>query len=221
MVDELLQQWNAYRGLASPPPESVRLWGEGGRGVWVANDWGPAVPYPPVDHRNGHQNHGYVRVKDALHLVEGIPEAADFPELSAFLMIINSPDSPIESVGCEKGFFPGDIEGGPPVKLGSYIDVMFTDAGLNDSGENALALASHLLESVQGCERWWADVSAVMQRFRYVPRTTAPWGLMLRVSAYGRSEAEARKFWGATLERLGKAIQALPKEFRWRDKEHE
>jgi hypothetical protein len=174
------------------------------------------VPYPPVDHGDGHQNHGYVRVKNALQLVEQIPETSDCPELSAFLLIVNSPDSPIESVGCEKGFFPGDIEGAPPVKIGSYIDMMFTDAALNDSGENALELASLLLHAIQGCECWWADVSAVLQRFRYVPHTIAPWGLMLRVSAYGRNEPEARKFWGTTLERLGGAVQALPRDFKWR-----
>ena len=216
MVGELLSQWEAYRGLTSPPPAPVRLWSEGGRGVWIDNAWGPAVPYGPVDHGDGHQNYGYVRIKDALELLGRIPETTGFPELAALLMIVNSPDSPIESIGCEKGFFPGDVEGGPPVKLGSYIDLMFTEAALNDSPENALQLASHLLQAVQGCERWWADVSAVMQRFRFVPGTAAPWGLMLRMSTYGRDEPEARKLWGVTLDRLGKAIQTLPRDFQWR-----
>jgi hypothetical protein len=213
MVEELLSQWEAYRGLKTPPATPIRLWGEGGRGVWIADSWGPAVPYPPVDHHNGHQNYGYVRIKDDTEVVGQIPETEDYPELATFLMIVNSPNSPIESVGCEKGFFPGEIEGGPPLKLGSYIDVMFTDLTLNDSGENALQLAGHLLEAVKGCEGWWADVSTVLQRYRFVPGTVAPWGLMLRVSAYGRDEAEARKFWGVTLDRLGKAVRALPREF--------
>jgi hypothetical protein len=220
MIEELISQWDAYRGLTSPPPEPVRLWSEGGCGVWIDNAWGPAVPYGPVDHGNGRQNYGYVRIKDATEPLGRVPETTGFPEFAAFLMIVNSPDSPIESVGCEKSFFPGDVEGGPPVKLGSYIDVMFTDALLNDSAENALQLADHLLQAIQGCERWWADVSTVLQRFRFVPGAVAPWGLMLRVSAYGRDEAEARKLWGVTLDRLGKAVQALPRDFRCRGKSH-
>jgi hypothetical protein len=217
MIQELFSRWHSYRGLTSPPPEPVRLWSEGGRGVWIDNSWGPAVPYGPVDHGNGHQNHGYVRIKNAAEHMGRVPETIGFPELAAFLMIVNSPDSPIESVGCEKGFFPGDIEGGPAVKLGSYIDVMFTDAALNDVPENALRLACYLLQAIQGCERWWADVSAVMQRFRFVVGTAAPWGLMLRVSAYGRDESEARKLWAVTLDRLGRRVQTLPRDFHWRD----
>jgi hypothetical protein len=168
------------------------------------------VPYPPVRHEGGHQNYGYVRLKDAPELISRIPEAVDFPELARFLATVNSSGSPIESVGCEKAFFPGDIEGGPQVKLGSYIDVMFTEVALNDSGEDAIHLACHLLQAVQGCERWWADVSAVLQLFRCGPT----WGLMLRISAYGRDDAEARKLWGVTLDRLGRAVQTLPRDFR-------
>ncbi len=63
----------------------------------------------------------------------------------------------------------------------------------------------------KSCERWWANVSMVLQRFR-----TVPWGLMLHIVAYGRDEAEARKFWGATIDRLGRVVQALPKDFRCR-----
>jgi hypothetical protein len=219
MIAELLSQWNAYGGLTSPPAMPIRLWGEGGRGVWIDNAWGPAVPYPAVDHGDGHQNYGYVRIKAAPEVLGLIPETLDCPEMASFLSVVNAADSPIESVGCEKGFFPGDIEGGPQVKLGSYIDVIFTDTALNDAPENPLQLASHLLEAVKGCERWWADVSAVLQRFRGVPGTVAPWGLMLRVSAYGRDEAEASKLWSVTLDRLGKAVKDLPRDFSWRGTE--
>jgi len=139
MIEELISQWDAYRGLTSPPPVPVRLWSEGGCGVWIDNARGSAVPYGSVDHGDGRQNYGYVRINDATESVGRIPETTGFPEFAAFLMIVNSPDSAIESVGCEKSFFPGDVEGGPRVKLGSYIDVMFTDAMLNDCAENTSA----------------------------------------------------------------------------------
>ena len=40
-----------------------------------------------------------------------------------------------------------------------------------------------------------------------------PWGLMVRVVNYGRNQEEARRFWGVSLGRLGKAITALPPGF--------
>jgi len=40
---------------------------------------------------------------------------------------------------------------------------------------------------------------------------------MLQMKNYGRTEEEARKFWGATLSRLGKAIAGLPSDFRFAD----
>jgi hypothetical protein len=168
-----------------------------------------------MDRPEGGRNHGYKRLKGAPEAIGQIPEAEGYPELAALLVAVNGPDSPIESVGCEKRVLPVDA-GDARVQLGSYIDVIFTDAGLNDSAEHALQLAVHLLQAVQGCARWWTFVEAVLQRFRFVPQTVAPWGLMVRVNAHGRDEAEARKFWAETLKRLGNAVRALPRDFRWR-----
>jgi hypothetical protein len=39
----------------------------------------------------------------------------------------------------------------------------------------------------------------------------------LRISNYGNSEGETRKFWGITVERLGKAARALPKNLKWNE----
>jgi hypothetical protein len=133
---ELLALWDPHRSLTAPPARTVRLWGREGCGIWVSNEWGPAVPYPPVDHGDETKNHGFVRLKDNPGAVGGIPEAVEWPELQRFLEVINGPASPIESVGCEKGYFPGEGPDAPPVLLGSYIDVVFTTAALNDRAEN-------------------------------------------------------------------------------------
>jgi hypothetical protein len=144
-----------------------------------------------------------------------IPEAAGWPELAAFLTAINAAESPIESVGCEKGFFPAAGKGVPPVTLGSYFNVLFTDAVLNDVPESALLLSSRLLQAVEGCESWWSDIEIALERYRFVAGTAVPWGLMLRVSGYGRDESEARKLWGVTLDHLAKAVGELPHDFGW------
>src|SRR5260370_13320371 len=46
MVEDLLSQWDANRGLTSSPAESVRLWGGGGRGPDTDGRLGkmPVVP---------------------------------------------------------------------------------------------------------------------------------------------------------------------------------
>lgn len=210
----LLSTWKSYEGMVEPLQEPAKLWGQGGCAIWVSNEWGPAVPYPPADHGDGNRNNGYQRLKGNTAAIRYVPEAQDWPELQGFLQTLNATSSPIESVGCEKGFFSGE-EGTPRVKLGSYVDVIFTQAALNDRPENFLLLASHLATAIEECAKWWANVSFVLERYRALPRTRMPWGLMLQMKNYGRSEEEARKFWGVTLSRLGKAVAALPQDFRF------
>jgi hypothetical protein len=155
MFDELMLQWQTHRGLTNPPAEPIVLWREQNRSVWIANGWGTPVPYGPVDHGDGHQNHGYRRVKGNPEAVRNIAEAQDWPEFQELLIAINGAESPIESVGCEKAFIPVEETGDAVVELGSYIEVIFTDLVLNERPENFLLLASHLLQAVKGCENWW------------------------------------------------------------------
>ena len=82
--------------------------------------------------------------------------------VSAISDSLNTAASPIESVGCEKSFFPVTCQGDITLSLGAYIDVIFTDPVLNERPENMLLLASHLLPAVEGCEKWWGNVSMVL-----------------------------------------------------------
>lgn len=206
--------WAPYDHLTAPPQEPISLWGEGGVGIWISNEWGPPVPYPAVNRHDGGVNHGYRRIKGNLAGLAQIPEVEGWPELRRFLEIINGESSPIESVGCEKGFFPGDIEGGPPVKLGSYVDVIFSEPALNDEPENPLLLASTFVNAIAGCEKWWAGTSFVLQRNKGLLGSSCPWGLMLQIKNYGQTEEQARQLWGRTLSKLGETIASLPRDFR-------
>jgi hypothetical protein len=212
--DELRSSWKAHGDLKMPPPKPIMLWADGVREIWVSNEWGPAVPYPPVDHGDGTFNHGYQRLKGKADLGSLIPETQNWPELQRFLELTNADSSPIETVGCEKVFFSDGRIGAPAVYLGSYFDLVFTESPLNDNQENQLLLATRLAKSVEGCEKWWAKVSLVLQKYKHLPGADMPWGLMLHVTNHGRREEEARKFWGETLLRLGKAISGLPVDFR-------
>jgi hypothetical protein len=132
-----------------------------------------------------------MRIKGDAVGAQRIPEAMGWPELEQFLDSLNTDASPIESVGCEKAFFPVTSQGEITVSLGAYIDVIFSDAVLNERPENILLLASHLLPAVEGCEKWWGNVSMVLQPMRLIPGASAPWGLMLHISRAGDACAES------------------------------
>jgi hypothetical protein len=216
VLQELLSRWEPYRRLTSPAPAPIELWRAEGRIIGIGNGWGPAVPYPAVDHGDGTQNYGYVRIKNNADVLGLIPEARDWPELQEFLAVVNADNSPIESVGCEKAYSPGNIPGGPPVLLGAYFNILFTDVALNDCQENALLLASHLLQAVEGCAEWLSGIEIELERFRGLRGAVAPWGLLLRVVGYGLNNEDARKRWGKTVDLLAKAIAQLPRDFRWK-----
>jgi hypothetical protein len=212
VLQKLLAAWEPCHALSDLPENPVKLWGEGGYGVWLAATWGPPVPYPQADHENGH-NYGYRRVKGDLSSICQIPEVEGWPELCQILRVINAFDSPIESVGCEKGYSSPKDTNAPPVMLGSYIDVIFTDLALNERPQNFLALVSRLIPAIQDCEKWWGNVSFVLQRLKLLPGVTTPWGLMFQINNYGRSEAEARRFWTESLRRLANIISNLSPDF--------
>src|SRR6266705_3025691 len=166
MLDELLDAWATHKPAASPPVGPIRLWTDQTRVVYIEDKWGPAVPYPAAATRkDGSRNYGYVRLKASPEGIGGIPEVQGWPELQRFLEIVNAPLSPIESLGCEKGFFP--IEGEDTmVKLGSYVDVVFSEPSLVGEPANLLRLAAVLMNSVVGCEQWWGSVVLGLRRLR-------------------------------------------------------
>jgi hypothetical protein len=214
MFEALLAAWNPHKGLKAPPSEKIKLWGSGMCGVWIGDSWGPPIPYPAAGHLDGDKNHGYRRIKGNLAALDAIPEVDSWPELRLFLERINAVGCPIESVGCEKGFSPPDENVvGSTAMLGSYVEVMFTNALLNEQPENALLLASRLAPAVNNCEQWWGEVTFVLERFKYIAGVATPWGMMLHIKNHGRTEEEARKFWGESLKRLGEAASTLPAEF--------
>ena len=215
IFNKLLLQWQPHRQITSPPSEPILLWNSEGCHIFIDTEWGPPIPYPPIDHRDGHQNHGYEDLKGKTNVVDLVPEVEGWPELEQFLVSVNGLDSPLESAGCEKHYFPAEVNNQSVTMLGCYVDVIFTDAPLNDKPENLLLLASCLAGAVAGCEQWWGSVEISLNRFKHIAGANLPWGLMIRVCNHGRTEEEARQFWGETLRRLNNAIASLPRSFQW------
>jgi hypothetical protein len=142
-----------------------------------------------------------------------IPEVVVWPELGPFLLALNDERSPIESVGCECAFFPDTDDTVGPGTLGSYIDVIFTDRELNSDPKLLLGVASHLTTAMAGCEQWWGSMELGLERLKDLPGVSLPWGLQARVTSRGRTQQEARKLWGYSLEVLVRAITNLPSSY--------
>jgi hypothetical protein len=128
---ELINSWRSLKETSFPSKEAIKLLEYDQCIVYVEDSWGPAVPYPSVNRDDGGRNNGYRRVKGDDDLIAKIPEVEGFPEYRDFLKATNASDSPIESVGCEKCFFP--VEDHPAIKsqLGSYTDIVFSDFDAN------------------------------------------------------------------------------------------
>lgn len=214
MIEQaILAAWESVQTQSMPPSEAILLWQNHGSTVYIDDDWGPSVPYPPADHEDGTRNNGYRSLKGNEQAVYAIPEAQGCPALQRFLVQLNRLESPVETVGCEQGFFP--IEGHESIQtsLGSYTDIMFSDPRKNAHLESFIRLAAHLVAATDGCEQRGGTVEIGFHLLRRLDGCDCPWGLMLRVGNVGRSEAEAQQLWEETLARLGAAIGSLSNGF--------
>jgi len=117
-------------------------------------------------------------------------------------------------MGCEKHYFDVDYpETQIKFRLGSYVDVIYSNFELNFEPENLLRLAAPLVASLKGCNLWWSDIELELEMLKHLHGNRGAWGLMLVVGGYGRDQDEAEKFWNVSLDRLRSTISALPKDF--------
>ena len=155
MLAELYRAWEGLADTTHPPAEAILLHQDESVTVYVDSDWGPPVPYSSASREDGGMNHGYVRLKGNPEAIVLVPEVDGWPEYRQFLERLNTETSPIETVGCEKSFFPCEL-GEAKVKLGSYTDIIFTDAHLNDEPRYFLRLADALAQAMHGSREWWS-----------------------------------------------------------------
>ncbi len=207
---DILAAWTPYKNHQGLPDEDTILYSDAGCVIFFSAAYGPAVPYAAVDHGDGTKNHGYVKLKNCTDAIQNLPEAQGWPEIIHFLTVSNTPDSPLETVGCEKCYFPVEDRDRVKVKLGSYFDFVFADPSFCESPEEYLRLATYFANTIEGCVRWWTQVEAGLHQLSHLRGLANPWGLMLRVVSHGRNDEQAQELWGETFKRLAKAIESLP-----------
>jgi len=201
-------KWESQRSAAMPPPSDVLLWQEPHRTIYVEQSFGAAVPYPPVYRPASESNYGYVRLKGNLDAVSAVPELANWPEYAELIRKVNADESPIESVGCALGFFDVDDER-VKHKVGSYLDVVFSEPQQAESFDANLMLAAKFAAALNEPERYWYGLELAIQRLRALPHAVAPLCLMIRLSAYGRTQDEARTQFRIVTEHVGIVVRNL------------
>jgi len=67
--------------------------------------------------------------------------------------------------------------------MGSYVNLVFSDARQVEDIHPHLALAAQLAPALEGCEKWWMTVEIALQRMNAMQGMSRPFGLMVRATS--------------------------------------
>jgi hypothetical protein len=194
LEEDALSKWAALQPFGFPPVSDVPLAERGGCRLAVDRKWGPQVGY-----------FRYVPLKGRSAAVANIPEVQGWPELAQSLRLLNDQSTAVETLGCGV-IAREDRIGDATAFVESYIDLFFSQPELQPEPKNSIRLAAHMLQSVEGCERWWAQVLISLQQLRKGnPGANDHWSLEVCIRNHGRSEANARELWAKTLNSISQA----------------
>jgi hypothetical protein len=164
----------------------------------------------------------YYDLKNHPELLLQIPEAAAHPELGAFLARINVPGFPLQTAKCdvwlsheilpdEEIFF--SEQKGDECKFACYVDLLFSGTAARLSFEKHEALAQGLCKLLKHAPGIAATVEVVIRRCYYhdakrdaSDESESGFYVTVYVTAFGSSDAEARKQWTIALALLQNAL---------------
>lgn len=178
--------------------------------IYRTSDWGPAVPYR-AEPREESVNHGFMDLRDHPELVASIPEAATSPGLRQLLYVLNQPESPLMSIGCERRLNPrNDPQDELRLYYHSYTDLTYRDPAKHATEGQMVQLANDFLHGVIGVAGAVFTFELGIQRMRAFFGSQAGFVLSLGLSGFGRTEEEARHCYEAgaqaTTNSFGKLI---------------
>jgi len=157
----------------------------------------------------------YYDLKSHPEMVGQIPEAAGFPELSAFLTRINARGFPLQTAKCDawhtRELSAEDEDFGASTKFVSYVDMVFTGDEPRVSLAKHEAFAKTLCELLKRAPEMAASAELVIRRcyFHAIddPEKSADgFAFTVYVSGFGEDEAECRKRWSIALTLLQHAL---------------
>jgi hypothetical protein len=157
----------------------------------------------------------YYDLKRHPELVLQIAEAANSPELSAFLTRINAAGFPLRTAKCDT-WFSNEISSeeeifGAGQKFVSYVDLVFASDEPRLSLERHETLAKSLCGLLQRAPEMAASVELVIRRCYYHPddnpdESSSGFCITAYVSGFGEDEVEARQRWSIALTLLQHAL---------------
>ena len=162
----------------------------------LAEDSVLGIPY--VKRKPG--AHSYVNLREHPELISELPELKDCPPLLAIVTALNAMSSPFETFGCDKGpeewsnpQYPGCI-----ARYGSYLDVAFvTKQMCSKEGYQELILRFREYAAEKHVKGFHSMMHVFFSLRTTVSRLTGNWWtLSVHNCGVGRSEEEAKNWWG-------------------------
>lgn len=175
----------------------------------------------------------YYDLKGDPTLIGQIPEAQSSTQLRKFLLRVNAASFPLQSAKCDH-WFSQDISEeeeffGAPCKYGSYVDLLFTNSGLQLSFPNHEEFAESLCVLLKLAPDMKASAEVMVRRCFYrshpgpaentgaentadeapTPPAASPaegYYFTVYVSGFGETEAHARQQWGIALTLVQHAL---------------
>ena len=163
----------------------------------------------------------YYDLKHCPELLSELEEVAQAPELGEFLSKVNSSRSVIETAKCDlwssTEMNPEEEIFGATHKLGSYVDLFFSDAAKRFSFPQHEQLAKQLTKLLQRAPEMPAAAEFLIRRCYYHEPEEAPGEEEIRdgfyitfyLFGYGDDEARSRQNWVVGLKLVQNAIRQL------------
>jgi hypothetical protein len=182
--------------------------------VEILQELGPDDPRLEIPWASGDEpTLAYMNLKTFPEKVEELDECKDRAVLANLLRAINRPDSPLGSAKChvwithelaEEERWDFDF----PVKVASYLDLLFESPDLNSDLGHHLRLAEEIERGMKET-RLPAQMDIAVRRCLFHAEENWGYYLTLFVHAYGASENEAEKVWTLALLTLREVLAGL------------
>jgi hypothetical protein len=128
--------------------------------------------------------------------------------MQAILRALNSPDSVLMSLGCERALYPNPkaTADEPSFVVVSYIGVAYRNSAQNMDPNKFIELSKVLLTGIKGAGEHRYTVNFTIEPLRDFFGDQGRFALMIKPFGYGDSADAAEAAWEYAAQKLAKAI---------------
>ena len=159
----------------------------------------------------------YVDLNRFPEMIDGLSECRRYPALAGLLRKMHLKGCALRTAKCgvwvttkladdERLDFP------VPIKVGSYLDLVFNSSRLNSCLETHLFLGKRLERLLRSC-RVQAQAEVAVRRCLFHPKERWGFYVTIFVHAYGATRAEAKKEWSRAMDCLGDGLLVIGTKF--------